>query len=103
MDNDDMVVTPEPWVRFGGWLSRFLSSYLLTFLLASNFSIPDNMKFGDGQIISIITYSIMFFIGVTTNSTSLFYMIKDRMMKKDRNRMSLLLIHLSIADLLVSY
>ena len=72
-------------------------------MVASNFSLPDNMKFGDGQIISIITYTIMFFIGVTTNSTSLFYMIKDRVLKRDRNRMSLLLIHLSIADLLVSY
>ena len=71
-------------------------------MVASNFSLPDNMKFGDGQIISIITYTIMFFIGVTTNSTSLFYMIKDRVLKRDRNRMSLLLIHLSIADLLVS-
>ena len=72
-------------------------------MVASNFSLPDNMKFGDGQIISIITYTIMFFIGVTTNSTSLFYMIKDRVLKRDRNRMSLLLIHLSIADLLVNY
>ena len=72
-------------------------------MVASNFSLPDNMKFGDGQIISIITYTIMFFIGVTTNSTSLFYMIKDRVLKRDRNRMSLLLIHLSIADLLVRF
>jgi hypothetical protein len=60
------------------------------------------MKSGEGQVISIITYSILLIIGLSTNCTSLFYLLRDRLMKKDRNRMSLLLIHLSAADLLVS-
>ena len=72
-------------------------------MVAANFSLPDNMKFGSGQVLSIIAYTIMLIIGLTTNCTSLFYLVRDRMMKKDRNRMSLLLIHLSVADLLVSY
>ena len=71
-------------------------------MVAANFSLPDNMKFGEGQVISIITYSILLIIGLSTNCTSLFYLLRDRLMKKDRNRMSLLLIHLSAADLLVS-
>jgi hypothetical protein len=71
-------------------------------MVAANFSLPDNMKFGSGQVLSIIAYTIMLIIGLTTNTTSLFYLVRDRMMKKDRNRMSLLLIHLSVADLLVS-
>ena len=72
-------------------------------MVAANFSLPDNMKFGSGQVLSIIAYTIMLIIGLTTNCTSLFYLLRDRLMKKDRNRMSLLLIHLSVADLLVSY
>ena len=71
-------------------------------MVAANFSLPDNMKFGSGQVLSIMAYTIMLIIGLTTNCTSLFYLVRDRMMKKDRNRMSLLLIHLSVADLLVS-
>ena len=70
-------------------------------MVASNFSIPDNMKFGDAQVISIVTYSIMLLIGLSTNITSLFHFLRNRIIKKDRNRMSLLLFHLSIADLLV--
>ena len=71
-------------------------------MVAANFSLPYNMKFGSGQVISIIVYTIMLIIGLSTNCTSLFYLVRDRVMKKDRNRMSLLLIHLSVADLLVS-
>ena len=71
-------------------------------MVKSNFSLPDDMKFGEAQIIAIIAYSIMFIIGLTLNSISLYQLLKDRLMRKTRNRMSLLLIHLSVADLLVS-
>ena len=70
-------------------------------MVSSNFSLPDNMKFGDAQIISIVAYSFMFIIGLSTNCPSLYTMLWERIMKRDRNRMSLLLIHLSVADLLV--
>ena len=70
-------------------------------MVRANFSLPDNMKFGEAQIISIIAYCIMLIIGLTTNCTSLYHLVRERVMKRDRNRMSLLLIHLSVADLLV--
>ena len=70
-------------------------------MVRANFSLPDNMKFGEAQIISIIAYCIMLIIGLTTNCTSLYHLVRERLMKRDRNRMSLLLIHLSVADLLV--
>ena len=69
--------------------------------VTSNFSLPDNMMFGDAQIISITAYTIMFIIGLTSNCTSLFYLLWNRKKKRDRNRMNLLLVHLSVADLLV--
>ena len=71
-------------------------------MVISNFSLPPDMQFGEAHIISIIAYSVMFIIGVTTNSFSLYHLLMERMLRKDRNRMTLLLIHLSIADMLVT-
>ena len=34
-------------------------------VMKSNFSLPDDMKFGEAQMISITAYSIMFMIGLT--------------------------------------
>ena len=70
--------------------------------MSANFSLPPHMKFGEAQVISIIAYSIMLVIGLYTNSTFLYNSLKERMIHRNRNRMSLLLIHLSIADLFVS-
>ena len=64
--------------------------------MASNFSLPDDMKFGEAQIISITVYCIMFVTGLTTNTISLYHLIT-----RNRNRMTLLLIHLAVADLMV--
>ena len=65
--------------------------------MESNFSLPDDMKFGDAQIISITVYCIMFVIGLTTNTISICHL-----MRRNRNRMTLLLIHLAVADLMVN-
>ena len=65
--------------------------------MESNFSLPDDMKFGEAQIISITVYCIMFMIGLTTNTISLCHLIR-----RNRNRMTLLLIHLAVADLMVT-
>ena len=65
--------------------------------MESNFSLPDDMKFGEAQIISITVYCIMFVIGLTTNTISLCHLIR-----RNRNRMTLLLIHLAVADLMVN-
>ena len=68
----------------------------------SNFTIPDDMKFGEAQIIAITAYSIMFIIGFVLNTISLYQLLVERLMKRNRNRMTLLLIHLAVADLMVS-
>ena len=71
-------------------------------VLESNFTIPDDMKFGEAQIIAITAYSIMFIIGLVLNTISLYQLLVERLMKRNRNRMTLLLIHLAVADLMVS-
>ena len=76
--------------------------YLGQGLVKANFSLPPNMEFGNTEIFSILAYSIMLVIGLTTNTNFLWKSLKDRLVKKIRTRMSLLLIHLAIADLLVS-
>ena len=75
----------------------YFNFYLGIMANESNFSIPDDMKFGEAQIISITAYFIMFIIGLTTNTISLFHMLM-----RNRNRMTNLLIHLAVADLMVS-
>ena len=67
----------------------------------TNFTLPADMRFGEAQIISITVYSIMFVIGLTTNLVSLYFLARGN--KERRNRMRLLLIHLAVADLLVSF
>ena len=61
------------------------------------------MRFGDAQIISIITYITLFVIGLTFNTISLYQLVKERVQRKIRNKMNLLLIHLAIADLVVRF
>ena len=71
-------------------------------IIESNFTLPDDMKFGEAQIIAITAYSIMFIIGLVLNTISLYQLLVERLMKRNRNRMTLLLIHLAVADLMVS-
>ena len=70
-------------------------------MVKANFTLPDDMKFGEAQIIAITTYSIMFIIGLVLNTISLYQLLMERLVKRNRNRMSLLLIHLAVADLMV--
>ena len=67
----------------------------------SNFSLPDDMKFGEAQIIAIRAYSIMFMIGLVLNIFSLHKLLLERKKIRRRDRMNLLLIHLAVADLMV--
>ena len=71
-------------------------------MVKENFTLTEDMEFGEAQIVSILAYSVMFIIGITANTLSLIKLVKTRD-KKDKNRMKLLLIHLSIADLTVKY
>ena len=70
--------------------------------VSSNFSLPEDMVFGKAHILSIITYSILFSIGLTFNTISLYKLLQERIIHRNRSKMTLLLIHLSIADLMVN-
>ena len=86
-------------------------------MVKENFTLTEDMKFGEAHAIAILAYSIMFMVGLTTNTISLvrmlqvrilvtrmtvmMVMLQERIQRKDRSRMTLLLIHLSVADLTV--
>ena len=70
-------------------------------MVQENFTLTEDMKFGEAHTISIIAYSLMFLIGIITNSKSLFTLLDERINKRDRSKMTLLLIHLTVADLTV--
>ena len=72
-------------------------------MVKSNFTTPEDMKFGEAQIIAIVVYSLMFIVGLILNSISLLKLLKDRFVRKKKNRLSLLFIHLSVADLMVNF
>ena len=88
-------------------------------MVKENFTLTEDMKFGEAHAIAILAYSIMFVVGLTTNTISLVRMMQvrisvtrmtvmvtmvtqERIQRKDRSKMTLLLIHLSVADLTVS-
>lgn len=61
---------------------------------------PIDMQFNDGHKLSIITYSILMVFSSIANVTVLVLLIKRR--RKGPSRINTLLMHLAIADLLVS-
>ena len=63
--------------------------------------LPLNMQFNSGSVIAIVGYSTLFVISSIANCTVL--MILIRRYKKTKSRVNLLLIHLAIADLLVTF
>ena len=70
-------------------------------MVKDNFTLTEDMMFGEAQIVAIIAYMIMFITGLTTNTMSLVSLLRERLRGNDRSKMTLLLIHLSIADLTV--
>jgi len=60
--------------------------------------LPSDMRFNDGHLVTIITYSILMVISATGN-ISVLTIIKKR---KSKSRIQNLVMHLSIADLFVS-
>ena len=70
-------------------------------MVAGNFSPTEDMVFGEANIAAITLYFLMFSVGLTTNSLSLYKLTTARLKMKDRSRMTLLLIHLAVADMLV--
>ena len=83
-------------------LSMNIYYYAGEVMVKSNFTLPDDMRFGEAQIMAITAYSIMFIIGFVLNTMSLYQLLLERLTRKNRTRMSLLLIHLAVADLMVT-
>jgi len=67
----------------------------------TNSELPIDMRFNEGHVVSIATYSVLLVISACGNITILFKLIKRH---HSRNlRVNLMLIHLAIADLLVTF
>ena len=56
-------------------------------MVASNFTPSPDMVFGESNIVAIVVYSVMFVLGLTTNSLSLYQLVVARFKMKD-NRIS---------------
>lgn len=65
------------------------------------FVLPINMQFNDGHRLSIIVYSILFVFSTIANTTVLRILLKRK--RKNPSRITNMLIHLAIADLLVTF
>ena len=53
------------------------------------------------NVICIAVYSVQLLVGLAVNSYSLVYLLRERMGRHNKNRIILLLIHLTCADLFV--
>jgi len=62
--------------------------------------LPDDMRFNDGHVVTIFTYSILMMISAVGNITVLITTIIRK--RKSKSRIHTLVMHLSIADLFVS-
>ena len=59
-------------------------------------------RFTSANVISISVYSVQLVVGLVANLCSLLYLLRERLILHNKNRMVLLLIHLTCADLIVS-
>ena len=74
----------------------------LSSLIEAHFPWPPDMLFTSANILSIVMYSVQLVVGLAANSYSLVYLLRERLRLHSKNRMVLLLIHLTCADLCVS-
>lgn len=63
-------------------------------------NLPYDMRFNEGHVVAIVTYSILMVISAIGNITVLTIILKRR--RKAGTRIHAMLMHLAIADLLVS-
>ncbi|XP_059486559.1 adipokinetic hormone/corazonin-related peptide receptor variant I-like isoform X2 [Neocloeon triangulifer] len=63
--------------------------------------LPLDMRFNEGHALSVIVYSILFIISATGNLTVLCLLLQRR--RGARSRINTMLLHLAIADLLVTF
>ena len=62
-------------------------------------NLPYDMKFNEGHVVAIVTYSILMVVSAIGNITVLTIILKRR--RKAGTRIHAMLMHLAIADLLV--
>nr|ARV86499.1 adipokinetic hormone receptor [Pyrrhocoris apterus] len=65
------------------------------------YEIPIEMRFSEGHLVSMIIYTLFMFISAIGNISVLIIIVKRT--KKTRSRINTMLIHLAIADLLVTF
>lgn len=83
------------WLRFfPTWPNEVIDDENKTFKL------PYEMRFNEGSVITIVVYSILMVISAIGNITVLSIIVKRR--RTSTSRINTMLIHLAIADLLVS-
>ena len=58
-------------------------------------------RFTSANVICITVYCLQLVVGLAANFYSLVYLLRERMSLHNKNRMILLLIHLTCADLIV--
>lgn len=63
-------------------------------------NLPQEMRFNEGHVVAIVTYSILMVVSAIGNITVLTIILKRR--RKAGTRIHAMLMHLAIADLLVS-
>jgi gonadotropin-releasing hormone receptor len=68
---------------------------------ATQHKLPINMRFNEGHQLSIIVYSILMVFSAIANTTVLVLIVKRR--RKTPSRINTMLMHLAIADLLVTF
>lgn len=79
---------------------RNLHDWPITFNDSTKHELPINMRFNDGHKLSIIVYSTLMVFSAIANTTVLVLIVKRR--RKTPSRINTMLMHLAIADLLVS-
>lgn len=67
----------------------------------SSFSLPMDMQFNQAKLLTVIIYSVLMLIGGVAN-INVFYMLLRLHLRGRGTKLNYLLLHLSIADLLVS-
>ncbi|KAJ0174270.1 hypothetical protein K1T71_010416 [Dendrolimus kikuchii] len=73
-----------------------------THLNASNDELPLDMRFNHGHVVSMMVYSILMIISATGNLTVLSQLLRRRRTGR-ATRLDLLLMHLAVADLMVTF
>merc|ERR1712001_717482 len=67
----------------------------------SETELPEDMKFNSGHVVSLVGYSTLFLVSSIANCVVLVILI--RRYRRQKSRVNLLLIHLAIADMIVTF